>query len=237
MFWLLLQGQDWRNGWNVKGEVSAWLPVAEDVSGCKRWGQEEGEATRGEHGACELSFLQDLHHIYIQDLCGSCVSSMFYTLKLQKLYNFEFIIDSLHWRSWSWAVWTLCWQSLVPLSAAEFEELLSLVCKRPLNEIDPRLALFSNMPPAWYSSLLPVLTSRFTSACRFFPSQHQHLHHTVSARSMKHPFWGFGGWCVWCLSAAAFSALPCYSVHLPVSDSFSVTLLLFLLCLLFVLYF
>ncbi|KAK7100732.1 hypothetical protein V1264_023626 [Littorina saxatilis] len=73
--------------------------------------------------------------------------------------------------------------NMTPLSAAEFEELLSLVSKQPLNQIDPRLAIFSNMPPAWYSSLLPVLTSRFTNACRFFATERQFQHHTVILNS------------------------------------------------------
>ncbi|XP_076462664.1 KICSTOR complex protein SZT2-like isoform X2 [Babylonia areolata] len=73
--------------------------------------------------------------------------------------------------------------ALQPLSGGEFEELLQLVWQEPLNEVDPRLSVLSNMPPSWFSSLLPVLTARFGHACRFFPSQHAALHHTVILNS------------------------------------------------------
>ncbi|KAL8610620.1 hypothetical protein ACOMHN_006339 [Nucella lapillus] len=69
--------------------------------------------------------------------------------------------------------------TLQPLSGGEFEELLQLVWQQPLNEVDPRLSVFSNMAPSWFASLLPVLTARFTHACRCFPSVQPSLHHTV----------------------------------------------------------
>nr|KAG5703226.1 hypothetical protein BaRGS_034137 [Batillaria attramentaria] len=68
---------------------------------------------------------------------------------------------------------------LKPLTFPDFVEMLELVRQQPLNQVDSRLAIFSNMPTSWYSSLLPVLAVHFGNDCRFVSSEDGSTHYAI----------------------------------------------------------
>ncbi|XP_013407252.1 KICSTOR complex protein SZT2 isoform X2 [Lingula anatina] len=72
-------------------------------------------------------------------------------------------------------------QLMMKLSFAEFMELLEVVHKVPLGDIDSRLIAFKNMSIQWFQGLARVLMAKpdYVDNHRYFVSQDQHVQHVA----------------------------------------------------------
>ena len=77
-------------------------------------------------------------------------------------------------------MYLLPFQFLTLLTFSEFQELLDIVTRVTLSEIDQRLVHISNMSMTWYQGLARVLVNKYPENHRYFSSPDGLVQYVVS---------------------------------------------------------